>query len=77
MIAQFIATKWRKDQTYRAIPGMWVYSGHTTTTASIPNIPRLPMFPDMAIERTWIEYFRKMHKLLEDHMEDYQVHKVK
>jgi hypothetical protein len=54
-----------------------VYAGSTTTLAEIPKIPRLAMFPDQNIERTWIEYFRSIHKLLEDHLSDYDMHKVK
>jgi hypothetical protein len=47
-----------------------VYAGSTTNFTPVPNIPRLPMFPDQNIERTWLEYFRGMHNLLADHIAD-------
>jgi hypothetical protein len=54
-----------------------VYAGSTTLTAEALKIPRLSMFPDQQIERTWLEYFRGINKILEDHLSDYDMHKVK
>ena len=53
------------------------FGGTATLTTIYPPIPRLPMFPNQEMERTWIEYFRSIHNILSDHLSDYQMHKVK
>jgi len=77
MILCYGTSKFRELQRYMYTGFAIVYSGSKTICAGIPNMPRLPMFPDQKIERTWIEYFRAIQKLLEDHLSDYNMHKVK
>lgn len=55
----------------------FVFSGKKTKLEVNPELPRLPMFPNQMIERTWIAYFREMHRIVEKHLTDYQMHKVK
>ena len=53
-----------------------IFSGSGTIAPSYPKMPRLPMFPNQTIERTWLEYFRTIHKILEDHLDDYDMHRI-
>jgi hypothetical protein len=77
MILRYGATKWRHNNLYPTTFKGWVYCGSATTLPTVPQLPRLPMIPDASMERTWLQYFREMHRIIEEHMEDYQLHKVK
>jgi len=78
MIIRYGSSKWRKVPAYLATTFVFQVAGHTTTDEkSLSQIPRLPMFPNQNMERTWMEYFRTVHQIIENHLEDIRMHKVK
>lgn len=71
------ASKWKKSVLFKPATSAWIYIGANTADPTLPEIPRLPMIGNSPIERVWLEYFREIHDIIYEHINDEQRHKLK
>jgi len=78
MIWVYGSSKFKGGFSYMTTGYSMASGGSATITddENYPKVPRLPMFPNQTIERTWLEYFRTVHRILQDHLEDYAMHRI-